>query len=54
MADLCATCACRTTLVRNGLPEHFCEYEFTGALQYDEATGKVTDCEDYEEDEDNE
>lgn len=46
-----ATCACSKTLVTSGKAAQLCEYECTGVLQYDEATGKVTDCEDYEEDE---
>ena len=48
MADICATCAYSHFLSGGGRNEHVCEFEFTGALQYDEATGKITDCEDYE------
>ena len=47
MTDLCAKCAHRKTV-----PEDpfllLCEYGFTGALQFDEETDKVIDCEDYD------
>ena len=47
MTDLCTTCAHRKTV-----PEDpfllLCEYGFTGALQFDEETDKVIDCDDYD------
>lgn len=49
--EMCATCVHRREEeVADGLFGLDCEYDYSGVLQFDERTGKVTDCEDYEAD----
>ena len=50
MADICASCAYRLEEeITKGLYGLSCDYGFSGVVKKGERTGKVQDCEDYEE-----